>query len=89
MLYEEFENRMHQLIYPASDAPDREAKKIEYSRVLGRITEDFKKALEDHYQVTDNPKKDMLWSVAWDYGHASGFYDIEGHYGNLVCLIRD
>jgi len=49
---------------------------------------EFKEALEEHFGVTENPKKNMLYSVAWEIGHSAGFHEVEYFYDILVDLIR-
>jgi hypothetical protein len=49
---------------------------------------EFKAALEEHYKVTNNPKKELLYVRAWELGHSAGLHEVEGIYDDLVDLIR-
>lgn len=53
-----------------------------------KIRNRFEKDLEKEFQVEDNPKKGLLWDLAWDYGHSSGLSTIFCYYNELVELIR-
>lgn len=48
----------------------------------------FKEALFDNFGVKDNPKKDLCWSLAWDYGHAYGLVEVYNYFDDLVDLIK-
>lgn len=48
----------------------------------------FRKDLEIEFDVVGNPKADLLYSKAYDAGHASGFEEIYGRYADLVDLIK-
>jgi hypothetical protein len=37
--------------------------------------------------ILDNPKSDKLMSIAWEDGHASGYYEVYLHAMDLVELI--
>jgi hypothetical protein len=59
----------------------------EYRDESNRLEAQFKTDLEEEYGVTDNPKKDLLYSKAYDDGHSGGFNDIESSYADMVDLI--
>jgi hypothetical protein len=75
-----YENRIEY-----SRAP--EVRKLYYKErvLLERL---FKEDLEKEFGVESNPKKDMLYSRAYERGHSSGFNEIAGVYADLVDLIR-
>jgi len=47
----------------------------------------FKKYLFTINNIVDNPKAELLWQKAWDYGHANGLYDVENNFNKLINLI--
>ena len=48
----------------------------------------IKQAALEHYQIRNNPKADRCWDLAWNYGHANGFYDVVSYLDDLVSLIK-
>ena len=50
---------------------------------------EFRAAIEDEYGLTDNPKKDKLYAIAWDMGHAYGYNEVNCYYDQLRELIED
>lgn len=53
-----------------------------------RIHEKFKNDLFDELGIQNNPKKDVLYDLAWEYGHSSGFSDVYNYACDFVCLIK-
>lgn len=51
--------------------------------------DDHKAALERTYGTAGNPKANALYDLAWDYGHASGFGEVESYYGEMARLITN
>ena len=51
---------------------------------------EFKVQLEKEHGVTnvDRKKLDRLFALAWEYGHSSGFREVENYYIDLVDLVR-
>ena len=47
-----------------------------------------KKDLESRYGTSGNPKADLLYAIAWDYGHSSGFDEVGVYYADMVGLIK-
>lgn len=50
--------------------------------------QDFKEYLLKTYEVEDNPKASKAFSIAWDYGHSSSYYEVLGFFDDIVDLIR-
>jgi hypothetical protein len=44
--------------------------------------------LFEKYDVTDNPKRDKCYHLAYEYGHSSGDSEIEYYFSELVELIK-
>lgn len=49
---------------------------------------DLKARLERENGTEGMLKADLLWQKAWEFGHASGLYDVENWYNDLVELIK-
>ena len=48
----------------------------------------FKADLEAEHNVVGHPKADKLFSIAWQRGHAYGYYDVACIYDDIVELIK-
>lgn len=53
-----------------------------------RIHNEFKKDLFDELEISDNPKAEVLFSKAWEYGHSAGFEEVYNYACDLVELIK-
>ena len=50
--------------------------------------EEFKKDLFEDLGIEFNPKRDKLYSLAWEKGHSSGFSEVYNYACELVDLIQ-
>ena len=48
----------------------------------------FRKALAETYGVTEHPKEERLWELAWSKGHSNGYSEVALEYDELVTLIQ-
>lgn len=48
----------------------------------------FKEDLFKEYGVSDNPKLEKAFDMAWDRGHPSGYRDVVYYFDELVDLIK-
>lgn len=39
------------------------------------------------YNVESNPKRNVCFHYAWDYGHSSGNHEVEYYFSDLINLI--
>ena len=53
-----------------------------------RIEEQFRKELAEEFEVTDHPKEHVLWTRAWEEGHAYGLSEIYNKYSELAELVK-
>lgn len=53
-----------------------------------RLHAQYKADLFEEHDVTDNPKKDLLYSKAYDLGHSAGYSEVASYFGDLVELIE-
>ncbi len=64
-------------------------KNRELSGAISCAREDaFKKALAEEYGVEGNQRFEKCYSLAWSFGHSSGFSEVENYFSELVELIR-
>jgi|SRR5579863_2544716 len=48
----------------------------------------FKAALAEEYGVKGNPRFEKCYSLAYSFGHSSGFSEVENYFSELVDLIK-
>jgi hypothetical protein len=49
---------------------------------------EFKSDLFTDFGVTNNPKADKAFQLAWEYGHSAGYYEVINYFHDLVTLIE-
>jgi len=63
--------------------------RVAYMQEQNKLQQEFRNDLEAYYGVTNHPKADLLYDMAWDRGHSAGFLDVANYYSDLVRLIKD
>ena len=53
-----------------------------------RLLELFKNDLFEDLGIENNDKRDMLFSIAMDFGHSSGYRSVYDYACDIVCLIE-
>jgi len=48
----------------------------------------FKEAIFYEAGITDHPKADVLFGVAWEQGHANGFSEVYGCFEDMLPIIQ-
>jgi len=90
----EFTNKLKYPEYPRGTLKTPEAlvsyklAREAYDNETSRLTEEFQKALAEEHGMKMNKTFYVLFSKAWSDGHASGFYEIAGHFSELVSFIK-
>jgi len=51
------------------------------------VRNSFRKTLAQAYGVSEHPKEERLWELAWSKGHANGYAEVALEYDELVTLI--
>jgi len=64
------------------------AERIKHREEQSKIDEKFKIALFKEYDIENNPKREKVFSMAWEMGHAEGYSCVEYHFSELVELIK-
>ena len=72
-----------------SDARKSPGARAAYDAREAEIHETFRQDLFEDLGITDNPKRDRLYSIAWSQGHSSGFHEVYNYAQDLVDLIKD
>ncbi len=49
----------------------------------------FMQDMFNELDIAKNPKRDRLFSIAWDLGHSAGYSEVYNYASELVDLIRD
>lgn len=62
--------------------------KKQYNEESGKRHDEFINDIFEEFHVTDNPKRDKCFSLAWEYGHSSGYSEVYNHFSDLVELIQ-
>lgn len=83
-----FEKYTNNLPYPKRGDPDFREKLEAYHAETRRIIEVFKQDLFVELGLVDNPKKDLLFSKAWDLGHSNGFSEVYVYAVDLAELVQ-
>jgi len=60
-----------------------------YRLKMLKINEDFQDALFEEYDVKNHPKREKMYSKAWERGHSSGYSQIESEFAEIVELMVD
>lgn len=66
---------------------ERQAR-IEQRRIEAEAEEKFKRDLFKELGIENHPKKDILYRIAWEWGHAYGLGEVKIYAEDLVELIK-
>lgn len=66
-------------------SPERKA----YYQDMWRLEQEFKKDAFAELDISHNPKREKLYSIAYRMGHSSGYNEIWCHMCDMVDLIKD
>ncbi len=67
---------------------ERMAAIVEMRKQADERRKAFKAELERENGTQDNPKRDILFQKAWEFGHAYGENDVRIYYEDLIDLVR-
>lgn len=59
-----------------------------YRHKIDREKDEFRAKMAKAHGVDGHLKEPLLWNMAWDMGHACGYYEVGLHYERLVELIK-
>jgi hypothetical protein len=66
-----------------------EEQKALYFKEQNRVDAQFKKDLLEEHNATNLKKVNELYDKAWEYGHDSGYREVDYHFYNLLPLIKE
>ncbi len=49
---------------------------------------DHQKKMEKIHGLTGHPKAQVLYSLAWQMGHSSGYSEVECYYNDMAVLLK-
>jgi hypothetical protein len=99
-MYEKIQNGYYSTKVPYPHRPDSDTKHLPgvwaqyqeqrdaYEADQQRLNSEFEDDLAAEFGVTDNPKRHVLYGIAWDRGHSGGYSEVYGVYADLVDLIK-
>lgn len=53
-----------------------------------RLDAQFKLDLFDEHEVSENPKREKAFEIAWDQGHSAGLSEVASYFSDIVELIK-
>ena len=69
-------------------AEEKHTKFLEAMRKQSEEEEKFRVELLEEYGVTNHPKAGLVYSMAWERGHSSGYDSVRQEFEELVELIK-
>jgi hypothetical protein len=84
-LEKEYPNAVIQVVM---DNEGYKAHQKQYGEETHKLHEEFVNDLFENFNVTDNPKKDKAFELAWEKGHANGLEEVYNEFYDLVELIE-
>lgn len=78
------------LPYPVGKGEKARAAREEYHEQLSEISGQFRDWLAQEY-ASDLPVgvQSLIFGKAWESGHSSGYYEIQGHYQEYADFARE
>ena len=61
---------------------------VKYLEEEEKKRNELKGRLAKENGVENNPKLDRLFGIAWDFGHSSGFDEVDLYFNRMVDLIK-
>jgi len=49
---------------------------------------EFKARLAKENEIENHPKLDILFEIAWGFGHSSGYNEVDLYFSEMVDLIK-
>jgi hypothetical protein len=85
----EYEEKYRAIPYPTEGTREEKRQPIrEYREKCAEINEQFKQAVLAELGISNHPKADELWRIAWEHGHSSGYNEVAIHAEELAELLN-
>lgn len=62
--------------------------RLAYQAEDGRLYEEFRKDMFEHYGVAGHPKVETAYRIAWDHGHSAGYGEVDIYFSELAELLK-
>ena len=85
-LKEEYPNAVIQEVL---DNERYKSHQLQYTDEKHKLHEEFVNDLFENFNVTNNPKRQKAFDLAWEKGHANGLEEVYNEFYDLVELIKD
>jgi len=59
-----------------------------YQKKIDELYQKFMQDMFNEFGVSDNPKRGLLFSKAWEQGHSEGYESVYDSFSDMVDLIR-
>ncbi len=59
----------------------------QYRERQENLNEEFRVDVLEEYGLTEHPKADKVYTMAWDHGHSSGYYEVAQWVSELAELV--
>lgn len=60
---------------------------VDFKRAL-EAERKLKQWLEEKHGLSEHPKKDLLFHLAWEHGHSAGYHEVESYYDDFSRLLK-
>jgi hypothetical protein len=80
---------LNAVIQEVLDEDGYKAHQKQYTEEKHKLYEEFVNDLFENFNVTDNPKRQKAFDLAWEKGHANGLEEVYNEFYDLVELIED
>jgi hypothetical protein len=61
--------------------------KRQYYIETTNLEDQFRMDLEDDCGTSNHPLKDTMYSMAWEFGHSSGYSEVHSYYTDLMGFV--
>lgn len=58
-----------------------------YRKAENEAVARFEEALADEFGLTNHPKRNKVWNMAWENGHSCGLTEVLGYYEDYADLV--
>jgi phosphomannomutase len=85
-LEEEYPDAVIQVVL---DKEGYKAHQLQYTDEKHKLHKEFVNDLFENFNVTDNPKRQRAFDLAWERGQSNGLEEVYNEFYDLVELIKD
>jgi hypothetical protein len=90
--YLEYKERAHEfkgmLVEKTVNEDGLKEQRLRYGLEMSRLEQEFKADLYAEHGVTENPKANLCYGIAYDQAHHAGFESVASYFEMIVPLIK-